>query len=598
MRRWWFWAIIAVVAYVVLSSVWIGVRGLQAKNDLEAAQAQIGALKDQALALDIDAASATLAQISTHTERAAANTSDIVWRIAEIVPFLGPNLTAVREIAEITDDMMSGVAVPLLSVAAAVDPASFAPKDGALDLSPFSAAIPAVARANETMIAAVDKADSMPEQWIVGPVADARTKIADMLAEFAPTIATLDVVVPLLPPAMGADGPRNYVLVFQNPAEPRALGGAALSFTLIQVDQGKISLLETKAASTGAFSRYPESVIPIPDGAQDVYPYGEFGTFIPEATARPSFTTAGEIIHEMWQREFGQSIDGVLSVDPVALSYLLRATGPISTPTGDVLDSTTLVPLLLNTIYLRYNSPNAVANNLAHDAVFAGVVGAVFGKLTTGPLDAKELLNALAQGWNERRVLFWSAHEDEQALMGEVGLNGELPISDEATVRAGLYLQDSVGSKNSFYLRQSVQLGSAQCFDDGRTYYKVQLDVSNTMDPSVAGTLPFHITGEWAKVGTQPGVNRMTIRLYAPPGSEIIGATLDGAQVALPAMHDTDYPVGKTVIEVAPGGAKSLIYYFALGGDQAREFEAQITPLVTPTAVEITALDCAAIPQS
>lgn len=590
--------IVGVAAYIVLSSVWIGVRGLQAKNDLEAAQAQIGTLKEQALALDIEAANASLGEISVRTERAASNTGDIVWRIAEIVPFLGPNLTAVRQIAEITNDTVSGVAGPLLSVAGAVDPASFAPKGGALDLTPFREAESAISDANANMHSIIAKAQSIPTQWTVGPVTDARTKIVGMLDELEPTLSTLDVVVPLLPPAMGADGPRNYVLLFQNPAEPRALGGAALSFTVIQVDNGKISLLETKAASTGAFSRYGESVIPIPDGAEEVYPYGEFGTFIAEATARPSFTTAGEIISENWKRQFNQEIDGVLSVDPVALSYLLRATGPITTPGGDVLDSSTLVPLLLNNIYLRFAGPDVVANNLAQDVVYAQVVGAVFARLTGGELDAKQLLGALVQGWDERRLLFWSSHEDEQALMEEIGLNGELPITDEETVRAGLYLQDSVGSKLSFYLRQSVQLSHGQCFDDGRTYYKVQLNVSNTMDPAVADKLPFHITGEWAKVGTQPGVNRMTIRLYAPPGSEIVGTTVDGQPTTLPAMHDTDYPVAKAVIEVVPGGTKTLTYYFALDGDEARAFEAQITPLVTPTAVETTGLDCAAIPRS
>jgi len=582
----------------VLSSVWIGVRGWLAKGELEAAQQQIGTLKEQALALEVEPAKQTLAAVKEHSSQAAALTGDPVWRIAEIVPFLGPNLTAVRELAEVADNTMTGVAEPLLSVVTNIDPASLAPKDGAIDLAPIIAAGDAVHTANTNMVDTLAKARNVPTQFTIGAVADARTKVVGMLEEVAPVLSTLDVVVPLLPSAMGADGPRHYVLMFQNPAEPRALGGATLSLTSIEVDNGKITLGQTVAASTGSFSKYAESVIPIPDGAEDVYPYGEFGTFIAEASARPSFTTAGQIVSTMWELQFGEHLDGVLSLDPVALSYMLRATGPIPIATGDTLDETSLVPLLLNGVYLRYGSLPVVQANLAHDAVYAQVVQAVFSRLTGGALDASTLIGALSQGWNEHRILFWSSHEDEQALLDSNVPNGELPITDDTTVRAGVYFQDSVGSKLSYYLRQSVELSQAQCSDDGTTTYRVAINLSNLIDPAVAADLPFHITGEWNKVGTAPGVNRMTIRLYAPPGSTITGTTVNGVAVTLPDMHDTDYPVGKAVIEVPPGGSLSMEYFFTLEGTEARAFEAQVTPLVTPTAVTTTPLDCAAVPQN
>jgi len=596
-RRWWFWAIIGVATYAVLSSVWIGVRGWEAKGELEAAQAQIGTLKQQALALEIEPAQQTLGAVQQHSARAASLTGDPIWRIAEFVPFLGPNLTAVRELAEVADDTVTGVADPLLSVATSIDPASLAPKDGAIDLAPIAAAGDAVRTANDNMIATLEKARSVPTTFTVGPVSDARSKVVGMLEEVAPTLATLDVLVPLLPPAMGSEGPRHYVLMFQNPAEPRALGGATLSLTSVTVDNGKISLGQTVPASTGAFPRYGESVIPIPDGAEEVYPYGEFGTFISEASARPSFTTAGQIVSTMWERQFGEKLDGVLSLDPVALSYMLRATGPIPISSGDTLDENTLVPLLLNGVYLRYGNLPAVQANMAHDAVYALVVQAVFGRLTGGALDATKLIGALQQGWSEHRILFWSSHEDEEALMAEVGLNGELPVTDDSTVRAGVYLQDSVGSKLSFYLRQSLQLSHAVCSDDGRTTYRVALRLQNTMDPAVAASLPFHITGEWAKVGTLPGVNRMTVRLYAPPGAQMGPVTINDGPATLPPMHDTDYPVGKAIVEIAPGGELTIVYYFTLDGNADRDFQALVTPLVTPTAIETTPLDCAAIPQ-
>lgn len=595
-RRVWFWAVVVLLLIVVGSAAWIGVRGYLAKEELQTAQNQIGALKKQALAFDIDAAQHTLDEIAGHTSSAAALTSDPVWRIGELIPFAGPNLVAVRELAAVTDDTIDEVARPLISVASTIDPASFQPKDGAIDLAPFMTAADPVAQANAALKEILVRADAVPEDGTLALIADARTKVVTMLGDMAPMLSTLDTVVPLLPSTMGADGPRYYALMFQNPAEPRALGGAALSFTLVELDNGKISLKETLPASTGAFSKYGSSVIPIPDGAEVVYPNGEFGTFIVEASARPSFTTAGEMVSETWKRQFGQELDGVLSIDPVALSYVLRATGPIETPDGDTLDQDSLVPLLLNGVYLRYAAYPPKEANAMHDAVYAQIVSSVFTALTSGALDPQQLMGALAQGWDERRILFWSAHPEEEQRLAATGLNGEMPTTDEATVRAGLYLQDSVGSKLSFYLRQAVTLSHGQCSGDERSYYRVELDLTNTIDPVVAPELPFHITGEWEREGLAPGINRMTIRLYAPPGSKIIGATVDGAPISLDEMHDTDYPVGKTLIAVDPGSRASLVYYFSLDGDAARGFEAQVTPLVTPTKVSTAPLDCGTIP--
>lgn len=89
----------------------------------------ISQLKPDIADLDMDAARQTFDEISDHTRNAREFSSDVVWRIAEFVPWLGKNLTVVREIAVVTDDVMSGVGGQLVDVAENIDPASFASKD-------------------------------------------------------------------------------------------------------------------------------------------------------------------------------------------------------------------------------------------------------------------------------------------------------------------------------------------------------------------------------------------------------------------------------------------------------------------------------------
>ena len=401
-----------------------------AKSDLDSARAMISQLRTDIVGQDMGAARATFDAITSRTTEAKDLTSDPVWRVGELVPWLGRNLTVVREVAALTDTVVTDVAGPLVDVAEKIGPSSMAPKDGAIDIRSFETAGPVLVRANASVKEALEAAKRIDTSGVISPISEARDKFLGLLDGVAPTIDTLATIVPLLPPSLGSEAPRTYVVMFQNPAESRALGGPALSFAVVKVDKGRIDLEASIPAGFANFGRYDTSVIPIPDGAEVVYPAGTFGTFIANATIRPSFTSAAEITREMWLRQFRVDVDGILSIDPVALGYVMRAADPIQLSSGDTIDGKTLVPFLLNEVYQRFNSGNPVEDNRAQDAVYGETVDATCGRLMDGPLEPKILMASLLQGWGEHRILFWSAHNDEQTAFAGIGLNGELPLSD------------------------------------------------------------------------------------------------------------------------------------------------------------------------
>ncbi|GAB3143881.1 DUF4012 domain-containing protein [Marisediminicola antarctica] len=596
LRRWWFWAIVVVALIVAAgaSAAYVGTRALEAKTELESAQALVPQLQSEAMALDLGAADATLERVMGHTSRAADLTDGVLWRVGEGFPVLGKNLTAVRELAAVTDQVMTEVAAPLVGVAGSIDPASFTPVEQVVDLEPLIAAVPAIEEATVAVGRAVEAVDSIDTEGTIGPIADARDKLAALLAELAPTLETLNTIVPMLPPALGSEAPRTYVLMFQNPAESRALGGTALSFAVITVDNGAIDLLPAVPTSRAGFPTYPESIVPLPDGVNEIYP-GYLGTFIANATTRPSFGTAAAITRENWRRSFGMEIDGVLSADPVALGYVMRATDPIPLSNGDVLTGDSTVTVLLNSVYRWFNSGDTTLDNISQDAVYAEAVEATFDQLTGGQVDPAILVAALLQGWEERRLLFWSTNPQEQAQLEANGLTGELPVSDDETDRVGLYFHDNVGSKLNYYLQQSVALGTASCRDDGRQSNRVTVELTNTVDPADAATLSPSIVGTWKSEGVPRAAQRLWVVLYAPPGASITGATVDGEPAAIADLHDTDYPVAKLVVLVRPGETVTLTYDFASAEPGTKALEAQVTPLVNPTEIVTKPLDCATV---
>lgn len=562
-----------------------------AKGELESAQAKISTLKTQALAFDVEKAQKTVTEITDSTASAASLTSDPVWRAMELVPVAGANLHAVRQLASVTNLVMTDVASPLVGVLGTINPASIVPKDSALDPQVFADAAPASKRAATAMRQAQREMTQLDTSGTIPQIAAVAQSFRTQLSEIAQPVETMGTVIPLVPQLLGADGPRTYAVVFQNNAESRALGGTALSFAVLKVDAGRIVIDSIVPAGFANFPKTDSSIVPIPDGAEAVYPDGIYGTFVANATLRPDFASAAEIIQANFTQFRGTPLDGVISIDPVALSYILRASEPMTISTGDVIDSKSLVPFLLNTVYTRFDSGDDVADALAQDAIYAEVVQTTFAQLMGGSLDPKLTMAAVGQGLSERRIMLWSAHEDERRAFVTSHADGPLPSSDSAAERVGVYLQDAVGSKLNFYLRQAVGLEAGTCGPDDQPTYGVSVDLTSTV-PADAADLSRYIIGRWEREGLEPGVQRMVVLLYAPPGSTITGLSVDGAAQEVQPLHDTEYAVGKATVRIAPGATASVHYTFTTKDQRAKKLEAQVTPMVTPTAIESRPITC------
>ncbi|KQX05670.1 hypothetical protein ASC59_16495 [Leifsonia sp. Root1293] len=583
---------VASVGVLLVAAVaWVGIRGWMAKSELESAQAKISTLKTQALAFDVEKAERTVNEISDSTAAAASLTSDPVWRAMEVVPLAGPNLHAVRQLASVTNLVMTDVAGPLVGVLGTINPSTVLPAGSALDPQPFVDATPAVERAASSMERAQSRMSQIDTASAIPQVAAIATSLRNRLSDIAAPIKSLGSVIPLVPQLLGADGTRTYAVVFQNNAESRALGGTALSFAVLKVDAGRIVIDSIVPAGFDNFPKSASSIVPIPDGAEAVYPDGIYGTFIANATLRPDFTSAAEIIQANFTQARGTPLDGVISVDPMALSYILRASAPMTISTGDVIDSKTLVPFILNTVYARYDSGDVVEDNIMQDAVYGEVVQAAFSRLMDGSLEPEAAIAGIGRGLSEQRLMLWSAHEVEQSAFAALNVNGPLPKSDATTEKVGIYFQDAVGSKLNYYLRQSVTLESGACGTDQLSTYGVQVDLSSAV-PANAEDLSASIIGQWERENLQPGEQRVITMLYAPPGSTITGITVDGQPQDLPSLHDTDYPVGKVTVAIPPGGVSSIRFTFTDGGSSPKELSAQVTPMVAATDVVSQAISC------
>ena len=576
------WVALALLILLLAAATWVGVRGLIAKGELESAVPLASAVQRQIVDGDPDAALRTFEELDAHASKAATLTSDPVWRSFELLPFAGPNLSAVRELAAVVNDVSTDAVGPLVEIAGVIDVDDFKPADGAIDVQPLIDARPQVAAANTALVDARTRVDAINTSDTLAPVRGAANDLKSVVAEAADSVDVLDRAIRLLPQALGAAGPRDYVLLFTNPAELRATGGIPGALALLHTENGRIELAQQ--ASTSDFPFYDEPVLELPLETRGLY--GDItGQYVQDVNLTPHFPLSAQLAREMWRLEFGVEADGVLSIDPVALGYLLEATGPITLPTGGVLTAENAVQTLLVDAYARYENP------ADQDAFFAAAAASVFSAVAGGNFDPVALVTALAKAGEERRVHVWSADEGEQKMLAGTTLQGELPTSTATTTRFGAYLNDATGAKMDVYLDVDLGVGQATCREDGRPIYRVEVALANTAPSDAAATLSDYVTGG-GNNGVSPGNIKTIVSIYGAPDMQNLGMTRDGAAVGYQPAVDSTYPVSLIGVELAPGESTLLQFDWLGAGAFAGKTVIQTTPVVYPALTRELAFSC------
>ena len=122
---------------------------------------------------------------------------------------------------------------------------------------------------------------------------------------------------------LGSEGVRNYLVVFQNPAEARATGGIFGSYAILTADKGKFTIDNQASASRTLDDLRPAARDQLPTRRRSTASL--IGQRPQDVNFTPDFPTAAQRFIQMYQlKNPGQDVDGVLAIDPVALSYMLE----------------------------------------------------------------------------------------------------------------------------------------------------------------------------------------------------------------------------------------------------------------------------------
>ncbi len=565
------WALGLIGVVAVLLVGFTGYQALRAKAALEGAASDFDTLSGQLTSGDAAGARPTLESAQEHARVALANTRGPLWWLSTKLPGLGPNVEAVRTVAGVTDGLASDVLPDVVTAAGVLRPENLRPVKGRVQLQPIRRVQEPVVRAAEALSAQSREVGEIDTSTLVssiaGPIAELQSKIADadVLAERASR------AVRLLPAMLGADGRRDYLFLFQNNAEIRATGGIPGAFAIISARDGRITLgRQFSAGDLGPFERPP-----VPLTRQERALFGlHLGTLPQDTNFTPDFPRTAQILAGMWKAQEGSSLDGVMSTDPVALSYLLRGTGPVKTAGGRTLSADSVVRLLLNQTYTDIPDPEQ------QNDFFAAAARSVFDAVSAGTGDPRAVLDGLTQAAAERRILVWSAHRDEQQILEPTALAGGLASEASTAPDVGVYFNAARPYKLDYYLDYEASVRSTGCVG-GRQRLSVTLELSSRLTrdtPLNASLAPeFDFFGQRSIV-----VNAYA---FAPVGGDLTSFVVDGEKATVDLKKLDGRRVMVRTFIIRPGQERSVTMTMVSGPGQTGDPQLRVTPGVRTSGI-------------
>jgi hypothetical protein len=558
--------VVVLVLLVLVAGAWLGWKAWQINRDLSEAVDDAARLQVAAQAGDDAGVQEALDSLREHSGSAADRTAGWDWSVVAHFPVVGDDARGVRLVSDVVHELSETGLEDLASTLPQIN--QLVPRDGGIPVDVLKDLTGPVATARTALVDAEDRLDREDSSGYVDRL---RTKYRDLsrqVSTAADSLAAADRALGVLPSMLGDGETRNYLLVFQNNAEIRSTGGLPGAISLVTARDGQLTL--GRQAPASSFGVTPQSVLPLSPAEKKLYGSG-LGRFMLSVNQTPDFPRTAELARAHWNRVYDDQIDGVLSLDPVAISYLLSSIPPVQV--GDlVLTEDNVVDELLHGVYLRYEDP------VEQDAFLQEVVKQVFASLTGGG-DATGLLRGLSRAADEGRVYVHSFDTAEQSQFADTQVAGELRTDPEPNPEVNVTLSDTTGAKMSYYLRYRVRVRATYC-TSGTQGYSASATLRSDA-PADAASLPDYITGG-GQYGIEPGSQLVVVRFFAPIGGSLTDLQLNSRKLD-PALVDQDgRQVGTAVVQLDPGQTVNLSWKMTSGPDQTSSTRVTVSPGIEP----------------
>lgn len=580
-RRVWPWIVFPLLIVLIAAGVgtwFLFQQAMQVRDDLTEMKSELKVVVDQVKDGDVEGVAVTADKIKSLSASANETVDTPLWDLAAKVPFVGANIQAVAETTKATDIIVSEALPSVLELLKTFDLSGLA-VDGGIDLQPFRDVQPLLPALSETFAKAQGHLDKIDRDAILPFVEDNIGQVVDMVGEATPLIEVGNKYLPTILPMLGDGGTRTYAVMFQNNAEIRSTGGNPGNAAILSITDGKVTMREDWAVVSFAALGYGGTGLPYIEPAEKAALFENDTTqYVQNYTRFPEFADTSSYVQQLWTAATGENLDGVISLDPVMLSYMLTVAGPVDVPGYDrQVTGENAVQTLMSDAYEDFGT------GAEAQLFFDAAAGAIFAKVMSGDWEPMPMFDAFGRGTAEQRVYMSFVNPNEQAMAVEFGTDGKIYTDTTTTAQVGIYLNDAAYSKLEYYLSTSMDVA---CDPTART-----VTTSITMTNSIPhGDFSNYTLG--ARNGNF-GLPRTTMML------DVLSFALPGGQITATSPEGSDYSAMDRVGNYNGLDARSIFATVAMGETETVSFTSTVpegvnvplsvrySPTVTQTPVTI-----------
>ena len=551
-------------------------------NDLTV---ELGSLGDALKTLDFAGAQPYAAQVKATVDELRTELSGPLWDAAGLVPVYGSDVRAVRTLLDIVADLVERGLIPMCDVLAVtplesllevVDSGVYVNLEA---LQPVLDTALGVVPAIEEGLAKFDQIGDLH----VDKLSEVVDKVRDSVLPYRDKVDVLRQALEVLPTICGAAGPRTYMVVAQANCEIRSCGGFPGSVGFLTADGGWLTL-GNFASMYRYMPRQPENPIEISDEERWLFGDG-YSYFSGIMNYNPHFPRVCDMWNQALQYSSGFGVDGVIALDPVLIQNLLGLYGSVTVYDGTVIDGINAASVLMNDVYWKFIDDNSSQDYFfeqAADTVFSFILGS----LLEG--DMGQLVQVLKKGTDTRRLTFWMADPNEQAVFSGLGAAGEVGL-DPTDPKAGIYLGNETWGKIDWWLDATLtatQVDEEKAWpfqSSGPRRTHVEYQMTNTLPLELLDYKNAYVFG-YGPDRRQNGDMVLRVWLYAPAGGSIENVvcgpgTMSEETIEFSGATHMGLQVMVGYVRLLPGEELTVSYDVVCSPDAVEELEFDTTPL-------------------
>lgn len=576
------WTGLLLLVAVVAFGSWLGVRALDAKSNLEHARTSAQQAKDALAQGNAEDASRFADAARSHAQTARDATHSLPWNIASVVPWLGSPFKTGQQIADVVLGLAADVLQPSAHAGAALSPDRLL-QGNRVDVQLLRDQEPAL---SEIAVAATrldSDAKAISDPAYLSVIKDARSQLQGQTSEIAALLENTALAARLAPTMLGADGPRTYFMAFQTNAEARGTGGLLGGFGVLRFDNGTATVDDL-----GPNTELLKASTSIDLGPEFAGQYGYTNPFTDFRNSNLSshFPYAAQIWKSMWAEQSGTTVDGVIAIDPIALSYILGAVGPVTMPDGETVTKDNVVQLTESTAYARFPTDQTARKQYLQD-----IANQVVQKMTSEKAKSpRALLDALGKAVSERRIAVWSSDPAAQTVLERTPLAHVIP--DDPAPYAEVVVNNLGGNKMDYYLERKIEYAADGCADDTRMS-TVTVQLKNAVPDS---PLPDYVAGAGGlnpeiPISVPSGTMVSSVKLLATRGAKLVSAVANNQKVQVYTSTERGHPSFEVQVAIPPGKSGVLIFRLSEPTSPGAA-RVPIQPLVDTVVPKLSAPEC------